>query len=143
MKDEKKPRILPTKITPPSHPAANVLLKIRDIGSDTIAPETETNKLEMRIQAANALGDILGEHARKVIPIKLTVYELSMLHTLVSIGMKSAVGQNHESLVRVAGQFREAVGAMWLKLGMTYDDYETLNKDVIVLAPKNPDEKKI
>jgi hypothetical protein len=97
---------------------------------------------EMRVKAANALGDMLKEHARKVLPIKLDVYDLSMLHTLVSIGMKHVAAQNEKPLVDVAGKFREAVFALWLQLGMTYEDCQVLASDIIIMAPKKPAEKK-
>lgn len=114
--------------------------KIRDIGSDSpVAPQST---MELRIKAANALGDLLGEHAGKEIPMKWNVYNLSMLHTLVSIGMRNAAAHNEESLVKVAGQFREAVSDMWLRLGMTIADCQILNQDVIIMAPRNPDKKK-
>lgn len=97
---------------------------------------------EMRVKAANALGELLSEHAATVIPLNWSVYQISMLHTLVSIGMKNASAQNEDCLVNVAAQFRDAVSDMWLRLGMTYEDCRVLNQDVIILSPRPPDEKK-
>ena len=123
------------KILDLSHP-----LKIRGIGTDARVNKQITQ--EMRVKAANALGEMLGEHAATVIPLKWSVYQISMLHTLVSIGMRNASAQNEDSLVNVGGQFREAVSNMWLRLGMTDEDCRVLNEDVIILAPKMPDIKK-
>lgn len=115
-------------------------LKIRQIGRERPVDKEITQ--EMRVKAANALGEILGEHAATVIPLKWSVYQISMLHTLVSIGMKNADAQNNEFLVNVAGQFREAVSDMWLRLGMTNEDCWVLNQDVIIMTPRAPDQKK-
>lgn len=119
-----------------SHP-----LKIRGIGRERPADREITR--EMRVKAANALGEMLGVHAAKLIPLKWSVYQISMLHTLVSIGMRNPSAQNEDSLVNVAGQFREAVSDMWLRLGMTDEDCRVLNQDVIIMAPKMPDIKKL
>lgn len=115
-------------------------LKIRGIARDRPVDKEITQ--EMRVKAANALGEVLGEHAAKLIPLKWSVYQISMLHTLVSIGMRNASAQNEDSLVNVAGQFRDAVSNMWLRLGMTNEDCWVLNQDVIIMSPRAPDEKK-
>ena len=115
-------------------------LKIRDIGSDM--PIVEQNGMEARVKAANALGDVIREHGLTVVPVKWSVYNITMLHTLVSMGMRHAAAQNEESLVRVAGEYRQAVSELWLKLGMTIEDCQVLNNDIIVMAPKKPEPKK-
>jgi len=124
------------KILALSHP-----LKIRGIGTERPVDKEITQ--EMRVKAANALGDMLKEHGGQPFPTMFDVYTISMLHTLVSIGMKNAAAENEESLMKVAGRFREIVLNLWLQLGMTDEDCRVLNQDVIIMAPKMPDIKKL
>lgn len=109
--------------------------KVRDLGVEKEKLGKTTD--EMRIQAANALGEMLQEHGEKIIPMKWNVYNLSLLHTLVSMGMLHAAGRSEEQLMKVAGIFRQGIFDIWLKLGMKYQDCEILNQDIIVITPKN------
>ena len=98
---------------------------------------------EMRVKAANALGDMLKEHARQPFPTMFDVYTITMLHILVSIGMRNAAAENDESLMKVAGRFREIVSDLWLQLGMTQEDCRILNQDVIIMTPRTLEIKKL
>lgn len=116
------------------------VLRIRDIGREIAEPQETT--VEMRVKAANALGEILQCHHADIVPFRTDVYGLTILHILVSIGMKHVSVIDDEQYIRVAGNFRESVRKIWLKLGLSEEDCEVLNRDVIVMAPKPPDEKK-
>ena len=116
------------------------VLKIRDIGREIAEPEETT--VEMRVKAANALGEILQSHHAQIVPFRTDVYALTILHILVSIGMKHVSVIGDEEYMRVAGNFRESVRKIWLKLGLSAEDCEVLNRDVIVMAPKEEGKKR-
>jgi len=105
-------------------------------------PGAEKQQESRREELTNALRIVLetmDKRGTEEFPINFDFQTMSMLYSIVSLGMIQAQKRGNDKLVKVAGQFRQIVTNLWLKFGIPPDVCKILNNSITILV--TPDKK--
>lgn len=121
------------------HKGANII-HITDIKgpNGTGVPEAEESPETGRQEAIEALLNLLEIRGKQPIKINFNLETVSMLYTVVSVGMLALAAQvpENKGLQFAAGGFREAVSNLWVEMGLTPEQCELLNQGIIIFDPR-------
>ena len=113
------------------------ILRITDLKkpNDIKTPEPEAVGRQAAIEALLALLEASGEEN---INLEFNLETVSMLYTVVSMGMLvgAAHAPENKAIMLAAGRFRDVVCKLWVQMGLTPEQCELLKQGIVIFEPR-------